>query len=156
MNEIRAARQLPEDPDLKLQDFVARTALYHNPRFRHIDPVFAIFQLIPRWYRIYHRMLRNRRILERNGSVQPKYEPYRTRLTVCALKFRRHKKGKVLQCSIYIGRHEVLALGLHKTPFFHDTRKSGTKVRTKRSLSVCPSRCATSATRQVLMCAIVQ
>ena len=114
MNEIRAARQLPEDPDLKLQDFVARTALYHNPRFRHIDPVFAIFQLIPRWYRIYRRMLRNRRILERKGSVQPRYEPYSTRPAVTALKFRRHRKGKVVQSSIYIGRHEVLSYMVRK------------------------------------------
>ena len=115
MNEIRAARQLPEDPDLKLRDFIARTALYLNPRFAHIDPVFAIFQLIPRWYRIYRRMLRNRRILERKGSVQPKYVPYATRPAVRALKFRRRRKGKTRQFSIYIGRHEVLSYMVRKT-----------------------------------------
>ena len=114
MNEIRAARQLHEDPDLRLRDFIARTALYLNPRFAHIDPVFAIMQLIPRWYRIYRRMLRNRRTLERNGSVQPRYEPYSTRPAVTALKFRRRKKGKWLQCSIYIGRHEVLSYMVRK------------------------------------------
>ena len=115
MNEIRAARQLPEDPDLRLRDFIARTALYLNPRFAHVDPAFAMMQITPRWHRIFRHMLRNRRTLERNGSVQPRYEPYRTRLTVCALKFRRRKKGKMLQCSIYIGRHEVLSYMVRKT-----------------------------------------
>ena len=114
------------------------------PRFPPIDPVFSLMELAPRWNKIFRKMLRNRRALERNGSIHNKYSCKGSGPPCFVLKFRKRGNGRVRQCTIYLGRHEALADLVKKTmKYWRTARKRRARMMQKMAASRAGEGCRT-------------
>jgi len=115
---------------------MAHMVFNEMPRFPPIDPVFSLMELTPRWNKIFRKMLRNRRALERNGSVHNKYGRKGSGPPCFVLKVRKRGNGRVRQCSIYIGKHEALADLVKKTmKYWRTARKRRARMRQEMAAS---------------------